>query len=137
MRSVYRKCKPAAISTTMMAASTQSTAMQKGGHHRVLATKWVRCCQRSFRPWPTKPATSSHGVPVTAAAADENEGERHAALDSDDPHASVGHREPDIDRRDDRQAERVDRRAVEPPEDERRGGLDDADADAPADRRTV
>ena len=52
----------------MMAASTQSTVMQKGGHQRVLATKWVRCCQRSFRPWPTKPATSSHGVPVTAAA---------------------------------------------------------------------
>jgi hypothetical protein len=67
----------------------------------------------------------------------ENEGERHAALDGDDLHASVGHRESDIDRGDGHQAERVDGRAVEPPEDERRGGLDDADGDAPDDRRTV
>jgi hypothetical protein len=28
-----------AISPTMIAATTQSTAMQNGGHHRVLATK--------------------------------------------------------------------------------------------------
>ena len=34
--------------------------------------------------------------------ADENEGERDAGLDGDDPHASVGDREPDVDRRDDR-----------------------------------
>ena len=43
--SAWRMCSPAAISTTMMAATTTSTAMQKGGHQRVLATNWVRCCQ--------------------------------------------------------------------------------------------
>src|SRR3954463_6643994 len=63
------KCTPAAISATTMAATTQSTTMQNGGHQRVLATKWVRYCQRSLSPWPEGPATSSHGDPVTAAAA--------------------------------------------------------------------
>jgi hypothetical protein len=53
----------------MIAATTQSTTMQNGGHQRVLATKWVRCCQRSLSPWPARPATRSHGAPVTAAAA--------------------------------------------------------------------
>ena len=38
------------ISTTMIAASIQSTTMQKGGYHLVLETKWVRCCQRSLSP---------------------------------------------------------------------------------------
>jgi hypothetical protein len=33
---------PAAISPTMIAATTQSTTRQNGGHHRVLATKWLR-----------------------------------------------------------------------------------------------
>src|SRR4051794_39053004 len=60
---------PAAISTAMIAATTQSTTMQNGGHQRVPATKWLRCCQRSLSPWPARPATSSHGDPVTAAAA--------------------------------------------------------------------
>jgi uncharacterized protein YbjT (DUF2867 family) len=32
------KSMPAAISPAMIAATTQSTTMQKGGHHRVLAT---------------------------------------------------------------------------------------------------
>ena len=45
----YGKWMPAAISMTMIAATTQSTIMQNGGHHRVLATKWRRCCQRSFQ----------------------------------------------------------------------------------------
>src|SRR3954470_1627724 len=63
------KCMPAAISTAMIAATTQSTTMQNGGHQRVPATKWVRCCQRSLRPGPARPATSSHGDPVTATAA--------------------------------------------------------------------
>ena len=46
----YRKCMPAMISTAMIAATIQSTTMQKGGHHLVFETKWVRCCQRSLRP---------------------------------------------------------------------------------------
>ena len=29
----------------------------------------VRCCQRSLNPWPARPATSSHGDAVIAAAA--------------------------------------------------------------------
>ena len=53
----------------MIAAATKSMVMQNGGHHRVLATKWLRCCHRSFNPWPTKPMTISHADPVTPAAA--------------------------------------------------------------------
>src|SRR3954447_14822683 len=56
---------PAAISPTTIAATT----MQNGGHHCVFATKWLRWCQRSLSPCPTRPATSSHSEPVTAAAA--------------------------------------------------------------------
>jgi hypothetical protein len=41
---------PAAISPTMIAATTQSTTMQNGGHHRVLATKWLRCCAEVLEP---------------------------------------------------------------------------------------
>ena len=48
---------PTAISPTMIAATTQSTTMQNCGHQRVLATKWLRCCQRSSRPWSARPAT--------------------------------------------------------------------------------
>src|SRR3954466_7125097 len=58
----------------------------------------------------------------------DHEGEGHAALDGDDPHASVSDGEADVDRRYHRQTERVDGRAVQPPEHQRRGGLDDADA---------
>jgi hypothetical protein len=53
----------------MMPAATKSTVAQNGGHQRVLATKPVRCCHRSLRPWPASPATTSHSGPVTAAAA--------------------------------------------------------------------
>src|SRR4051794_26112926 len=52
----------------MTPARTKSTIMQNGGHHRVLATKWVWCCHRSLSPCPTNPTTSSHGVAVIAAA---------------------------------------------------------------------
>ncbi len=46
----------------MIAATTQSTTMQSGGRHRVLATKQFRCCHSSLSPCPARPATSSHGV---------------------------------------------------------------------------
>jgi hypothetical protein len=52
-----------------MAAATQSATRQNGGHHRVLATNWRRCCQRSLSPWPTRPMTISHNDPVAATAA--------------------------------------------------------------------
>jgi hypothetical protein len=48
---------------------TKSTTRQNGGHQRVLATNWVRCCQRSLNPWPAKPSTSSQAGPVTPTAA--------------------------------------------------------------------
>ena len=80
---------PAAISPKMIAATTQSTTMQNGGHHRVLATRWVRCCQRSLSPWPAKPATSSHGDPVTVAMATTTSANL-TLLDGDDLHPSVG-----------------------------------------------
>jgi hypothetical protein len=60
---------PAAIPPTMVAATTQSTIMQNGGQHRVLATKWVRCCPRSLSRARARSTTSSHGDPVTAAVA--------------------------------------------------------------------
>ena len=44
-------------------------AAQKGGHHRVLVTNWVRYCQASLRPCPANPATTSQAGPVTATAA--------------------------------------------------------------------
>ena len=52
-----------------MAATSQSTTKQNGGHQRVLATYWWRYCHRSLNPWPVRPATSSHPGPVTPAAA--------------------------------------------------------------------
>ena len=52
-----------------MAAATKSTTRQNGGHQRVLATKWLRCCHRSLTPWPARPATSSHAGPVTPTPA--------------------------------------------------------------------
>ena len=45
------------IATAMIAAGNQSTTMQNGGHHRVLATNWRRCCGR-----PVRLAPGSHGV---------------------------------------------------------------------------
>jgi copper chaperone len=45
---------PAAISPTMIAATTQSTTMQNGGHQRVLATNWLR--------YPVRGMTCSHCV---------------------------------------------------------------------------
>ena len=111
---------PAAISTTMIAAATTSTTMQKGGHQRVLATNWVRCCHRSLRAWPARPATSSQGVPVTAAAGDDDEGEGHAAFDGDDLGSSVGYGETDVDSGDHDGPEGIHGRTVQPPEDQRR-----------------
>jgi hypothetical protein len=55
--------------TAIKAAAVKSTAAQNGGHQRVLATNPVRCCHRSFRPWPASPATSSQPDPVTPTAA--------------------------------------------------------------------
>jgi hypothetical protein len=109
---------PAAISPTMIAATTQSTTMQNGGHQRVLATKWVRCCQRSLSPCPARPATSSHGDPLTGGGGHDDEGEGHAALDGDDLRASVGDGEADVDGGDHDEPERVDRRAVQPPDEQ-------------------
>jgi hypothetical protein len=50
-------------------AATQSTAAQKGGHHRVFVTNWVRYCQASLIPCAANPATRNHADPVTPTAA--------------------------------------------------------------------
>ena len=84
---------------TMIAATTKSTAMQNGGHQRVLATKWVRCCQRSLSPWPTKPGDQQPRRPGDRRGGDDDERERHAALDRDHLRPSVGDGEADVDRR--------------------------------------
>ena len=42
------KLTPDTIMTASPAATMTSTAQQKGGHQRVPATKWVRCCHRSL-----------------------------------------------------------------------------------------
>src|SRR5215207_2004268 len=122
---------PAAISPTMMAATTQSTTRQNGGHHRVLATKWLRCCQRSLSPCPARPATSSHGDPVTAAAATTTNAKAtllSTAMTFGRPSATG---ETDVDRGDHDEPERVDRRAVQPPVRRWRGRLQQADDDPP------
>src|SRR3954453_17588385 len=118
---------PTAISPALIAATTQSTTMQNGGHHRVLATKWLRCCQRSLSPWPARPATSSHGDPVIAAAATMT----NAKVTLLSTAMTVGDREADIDRGDHGQPERVDGRAVQPPEGQWRRRLQQPDDDPP------
>ena len=42
---------PGATPRQRIAATSQSTAAQKGGHHRVFATNCVRSCQASLKPW--------------------------------------------------------------------------------------
>src|SRR5205085_7599328 len=68
---------------------------------------------------------------------DDHEGEGHTDLDRDDPYTSIPDSEADVDRRYHRQTERVDDRAVQPPEHQRRGSLDDTDADAREHRRPI
>ena len=124
---------PAAISMAMMAATTKSTAAQNGGHQRVLATKWVRCCHQSLSPWPARPITSSHGEPVTPAAATPRTAPATPRLDGDYLPPTVGDSEPDVDERDPDERQRVDGRRIEPPERERRCGLDPTHDDPPPD----
>src|SRR5881394_1916456 len=52
----------------MTAAATKSTTRQNGGHHRVLATKCVRCCHKSLIPWATSAITPSHGDLIATVA---------------------------------------------------------------------
>src|SRR3954452_4901367 len=125
---------PATISAAMIAATAQSTTRQNGGRQRVLATNWLRCCQRSFNPWPARPATSSHGELVTAAAATMTEHAGDTDFDGENVSAPVGDREADVDRGDHRESERVDGRCVEPPEEERCRCLGDSDCQSPDDR---
>src|ERR1051326_5969136 len=56
------------ILRAITAAATKSTTRQNGGHHRVFATKCVRCCQVSLSPWPTSAMTMSHGADLIATA---------------------------------------------------------------------
>jgi hypothetical protein len=60
---------PAAISPTMIAATTKSTTMQNVGHQGAFATKWVRCCQRSLSPCPASLEEALKEAPVVRHAA--------------------------------------------------------------------
>ena len=115
----------------MIAATTKSTVMQNGGHQRVSATNWVRCCQRSLSPWPASAATSSHGDPRDRDRRQDDEAHGHPALDGDDLRPSVGDGEADVDEGDPHRPDGVDGGRVQPPEQQWRRGLDEADSDAP------
>ena len=106
---------------------------QNGGHQRVLATKWVWCCQRSLTPWAKKAITRSHAVSVIAAAASTTKADRDASLDDDDLRSSVCYGEADVDRGDQDNRNRVGSGGVEPPKHERCRQVDPAEDDAPED----
>src|SRR5918993_3396289 len=119
------------ISTTRMAAATQSTTRQNGGHQRVLATNWRRCCHRSLSPGPTKPSPGSQAGPVTPTAARTTNPPATGGFDGDHPRPSVSDREADVDGRDQGYRQGIDGGCIQPPEAERDRGLDDAPDDAP------
>jgi hypothetical protein len=78
---------------TSMAATSQSTAAQNGGHHRVLVTYWRRCCQASLSP----AGVAEHEQPRRPGDGDrgqQDEQSSDGALDGDYPRSSVGDREP-------------------------------------------
>ena len=125
---------PAAISTTRMTATTTSTTMQNGGHQRVFATNRVRCCQRSLSAVARQPGDQQPRRPGHRCGGNDDERERHAALDHDDLGPAVGYGEADVDGGDRDQPERVDGRAVEPPEQQRRRRLKRADDNPPEQR---
>jgi len=77
--------------------------------------------------------------PRRSGDADRREHHKHprdAALDGDDGRPAVGHREADVDRRDQGQRERVASGRIQPLEAKRRRGLHAAEDDSPQDRRT-
>jgi hypothetical protein len=74
----------------MIAAATQSTTTQNGGHHRVLATN------------------SNRG--------DHDEDRSDDALGDDHLRPAVGDGEADVDRGDEHQSQRIYGRRIEPPE---------------------
>jgi hypothetical protein len=78
-------------------AATQSTAAQKGGHHRVFVTNCVRYCQASLIPCAANPATRNHADPGDAHCGDDDERRRNGGLDGNDLPPSVGDGESDVD----------------------------------------
>src|SRR3954453_18394092 len=68
---------------------------------------------------------------------DQDERERNCALDRDDLRAAVGNRETDVDRRDQRDLHRKDRRVWQPPEEHRRHCLEQTYQHAPQDRLAI
>ena len=65
-----------------------------------------------------QPGRAGHG-----RRRDDDEDHRDAAFDGDDPGTTVGDGEADVDGGDNDEAERVDRRRIEPPEGQWRGSL--------------
>ena len=73
-------------------------------------------------------------APERGRCSDDYEHRCDVRLDGDDEPTSVGDREADVDGHDQCETERVHRRRIEPPEDERRRCLDSAPDDPPDDR---
>ena len=122
------------IATAMTMAPTKSTVAQNGGHHRVLATNRLCCCQRSLRPWPASPGHDQPGRAGHRRRGDDDEDGGDAGLDDDDPRPPVGDAEPDVDRRDQHEPDCVDGRLVEPEEGQRRRRLQAAPHQTPGHR---
>src|SRR5207244_3376083 len=76
------------------------------------------------------------GRPGDARGGKQEERARDGALDGDHLRPPVCHREPDVDRCDQGQQQSLDGCLVEPPEGERRGGLDGAECQSPQNRYT-
>ena len=111
---------PAAISTTMIAATTQSTTMQSGGHQRLLATKCVRCCgeRENAEDRIQQPGLHAARWPVASLHArpnDEREQQRRPDPAEDGEHAGADRRT----RGDDREGGQ----GLHPPPDPRVRGL--------------
>ena len=120
---------PAAVSPTMIAATTQSTTMQNGGHHRVLATKWL--LPEVLEPVPRHAGHEKPRRFRNRGGGHHDEGEGHGAFDRDDLRPSVGDGEADVDEGDRYEPQRVNRGAIQPPEGERGCRLQEADHDPP------
>ena len=114
-----------------IAAATQSTVRQNGGHQRVLFTKPVRCCHRSLAPCPTSPATATHGDPVTATAPTRTKTVVTLTSTAINLLASVCHGEADIDRGDQDEADGINGRWPDPPKAERGSGLEETEDHTP------
>jgi hypothetical protein len=111
-----------------IAATTQSTTRQNGGHHGDIVAPVL---PEVFAPMAGEPEHQQPRRSGDACCGDDHKDRGDRGLDGDHGPPSVGDREADVDRRDHGQRQRIDGRRIKPPQAERRRGLDNADHHAP------